>query len=506
MDGVATGYDGVRKENALHGERLIATVRLLLLVFRSVIMTVWAMSQASPPPPGLLRSVALPSYFVLCVVTIVALRRAKSSARWLPFAPHVLNLVDYAFILAMSVPATEHDPGAQRELLAMSLALILSYSVAREGALQAVVSTFLACASYLLAVRWVPGSTTAATAFIVGSFAAFSALALRVVIGLRKRASEAMRLGQYTLTERLGEGGMGEVYRATHAMLRRPTAVKLLKGQNETSLQRFEREVQLTARLKHPNTIAIFDYGRTPDGIFYYAMEYLDGLTLEQLVEEHGPQPPARVVHVLRQICGSLGEAHAVGLIHRDVKPANIALCDRGRAFDFVKVLDFGLVKNVATAGDTDTTDRMLTGTPLYLSPEAIAAPEKVDARSDLYAVGAVGYYLLTGDHVFGGRTLVEVCSHHLHTLPVRPSEKLGTPLPRDLEDVLLACLEKRPEARPRDANALAKQLAQCSCVDEWGDDEASAWWRDNRASVTRLTAARATALPERSFAVDPRR
>ena len=239
---------------------------------------------------------------------------------------------------------------------------------------------------------------------------------------------------------------MGAVYRARHAMLRRPTAVKLLPPERAGGhdVHRFEREVQATALLSHPNTVAIYDYGRTPDGIFYYAMEYLEGIDLEALVTGFGPQPPGRVVHLLGQVAGALGEAHAAGLVHRDVKPGNVILCQRGGAPDVAKVVDFGLVRELAGAGPrTETALDVVKGTPLYLSPEAITRPDRVDARSDLYAVGALAYFLLTGRHPFEGATVVEVCSHHLHTLPEPPSASSAAPCPADLEALVLACLEK---------------------------------------------------------------
>jgi serine/threonine-protein kinase len=306
---------------------------------------------------------------------------------------------------------------------------------------------------------------------------AVTSVASKVIYGLHEKALEVRKLGQYSLEDKIGEGGMGEVYRARHAMLRRPTAVKLLSGDgSEAQLRRFEKEVQLTARLTHPNTISIYDYGRTPDGIFYYAMELLDGFTLEQLVERHGPQSPGRVIHLVRQVCGALKEAHRAGLIHRDIKPANIFLTRRGEIPDFVKVLDFGLVREMKgdqhlTRSNIDT----VVGTPLFLSPEAVATPDRIDARADLYGLGCVAYFLVTGSAPFTGKNLIELCAHHLHTPPPPPSSRL--PVPEDLERVILACLAKDRAARPESAEALDRLLASCRDAGSWGDAEAEAWW-----------------------------
>jgi eukaryotic-like serine/threonine-protein kinase len=325
--------------------------------------------------------------------------------------------------------------------------------------------------------------------------AATATVTSSVIYGLRRQVTEARHLGQYTLVEKLGEGGMGVVYRARHAMLRRPTAIKLLRPDKAgaQSLARFEREVQLTAQLSHPNTVSIFDYGRTPDGVFYYAMEYLDGIDLETLVRVFGPQDPGRVVNILRQVAGSLAEAHALGLVHRDVKPANIILCQRGGVPDVAKVVDFGLAKDLegaSSAALTRATD--ITGTPMYLAPEAITDPETVDGRSDLYALGAVGYYLLAGAHVFEGGTLVEVCSHHLRTPPVAPSARLGRALPPDLESVILSCLEKEAARRPPTADAVSTHLAMCVGVDEWDEGRAREWWEEHREQIRGLARGRA--------------
>jgi serine/threonine-protein kinase len=331
---------------------------------------------------------------------------------------------------------------------------------------------------------------------------AVATVASRVIYGLHEKAREARQLGQYALEKKIGAGGMGEVYRAHHAMLRRPTAVKLLSGDgSEEQLRRFEKEVQLTARLTHPNTISIYDYGRTPDGIFYYAMELLDGLTLEQLIERHGAQPAGRVIHILRQVCGALKEAHRIGLIHRDIKPANIYLCRRGDIPDFVKVLDFGLVREVKRDGDLTLSNvNAVVGTPLYLPPEAIITPEQIDARADIYALGCTAYFLVTGTTPFSGHSAVEVCAHHLHSLPPPPSER--QPVALDLERVILACLAKNPDDRPQSAEALSRVLELCRDAGDWSESDAEAWWGERTSSEPEAIATPPISgeLPRRTF------
>jgi tRNA A-37 threonylcarbamoyl transferase component Bud32 len=318
-----------------------------------------------------------------------------------------------------------------------------------------------------------------------GALLAVALSATRVIRRLRRQVRAAQQLGQYTLLEKLGEGAVGVVYKARHAMMRRPTAIKLLADESRIPqrLARFEREVQLTSELTHPNTIAIYDYGRTPEGVFYYAMEYVEGLTLEQLVELSGPVPAARMAHLLRQACGALAEAHAVGLIHRDIKPANLMIGKRGGIADFLKVMDFGLVKDIGVGPDgerpaaiTESATIAVVGTPLYLAPEAIARPSEVDGRADLYALGAVAYYLLVGAPVFGGQTVVEVCSQHLHATPVPPSERAAQAIPAALEAVILRCLQKRPADRYASAEELAAALA--GAAGSWTDADAWAWWK----------------------------
>ncbi|MCA9604903.1 MAG: serine/threonine protein kinase [Myxococcales bacterium] len=323
-------------------------------------------------------------------------------------------------------------------------------------------------------------TTSEGLTFMSGAFVVATSVTSHVIYGLRRQVSDAMRLGQYQLDRKLGEGGMGVVYRATHVMLRRPTAVKLLPtdAAAERSVARFEREVQQTSRLEHPNSVRIFDYGRTPEGQFYYAMELLDGVTLRQLVEREGPLPEARVRHLLAQAAHALAEAHALGLVHRDVKPANIMLCDRGRIPDTVKVLDFGLVKVTdEERGDAELTHaNAILGTPQYMAPEAIRTPEEVGPPADVYALGAVGFYLVTGQPVFRGDSVVEICAKHLEAPPPRPSAVLGRAVDPDLEDVLLSCLAKDPRTRPADGAALADALEALE-LRGWTTADARAWW-----------------------------
>ena len=312
----------------------------------------------------------------------------------------------------------------------------------------------------------------------------------RVVHGLRVEVLAARKLGQYTLEEKLGEGGMGEVYRARHSRLRRPTAVKLLpvSRSSEKAVKRFETEVQLTAALTHPNTITIFDYGRIDDGIFYYAMELLPGATLGQVVSIDGPQPAARVIKIIEQAAGALQEAHAAGLIHRDIKPANIMLTRQGIDPDAVKVLDFGLVRPINRAEDEAVTqDESLVGTPLYMAPEAITAADSVGPLSDIYSLGAVGYFLLTGTHVFSGANLVEMCAHHLHTEPESIADRLGRPVAGDLETTIMQCLAKRPEDRPDGAAALLTLLQRCKDHGGWTAEDSEAWWERNQPALDEL-------------------
>jgi eukaryotic-like serine/threonine-protein kinase len=299
---------------------------------------------------------------------------------------------------------------------------------------------------------------------------------------LHRQAGEARKLGQYVLKEKLGEGGMGEVYRAEHVLLRRPCALKVIRPEragDPKNLRRFEREVQAIATLTHPNTVQVYDYGHTEDGTFYYVMEYLPGLTLDQIVKEHGPLPPARAVHFLRQISAALREAHAIGLIHRDIKPGNVMVCQRGGIHDVAKLLDFGLVLPLGsdTADEKLTQEGAVAGTPAFMSPEQAGGQEMPDARSDIYSVGALAYYLLTGKPPFAGRTGFKVLAAHLYERPEAVS-KHHPEVPPDVEALVHRCLAKDPADRFQDAASLEAALAECPSGGLWTGQDAEAWWQ----------------------------
>ncbi len=315
-------------------------------------------------------------------------------------------------------------------------------------------------------------------------------LTWRIVHRLARAVHEAQQLGSYRLVELLGRGGMGEVWRAKHRMLARPAAIKLVRpeilgaGDSEDQqvlLTRFEREAQATATLRSPHTVELYDFGIADDGTFYYVMELLDGLDLESLVKNFGPIPPERAIHLLHQVCDSLGEAHESGLIHRDIKPANIFACRYGRSVDFVKVLDFGLVKTRGERGGDElalTADGVVRGTPGYMAPEQVLGDRPTDARTDIYALGCLAYWLLAGELVFQGTTAMEVMVHHAHSQPVPPSDRTELPISASIDEVILSCLAKDPAERPQSADELSQRLDACSHdVEPWTPERADRWW-----------------------------
>ena len=319
---------------------------------------------------------------------------------------------------------------------------------------------------------------------------AFAYVAARVVYGLGRQVAAAREMGSYRLEERLGQGGMGEVWRARHRLLARPAAIKLIRRlpgndqsgpESEDAIRRFGREAQAIAQLRSPHTVELFDFGVADDGAFYYVMELLDGLDTDALVRRFGPLPPERAVHLLRQVCHSLSEAESRGLVHRDIKPANIFLCRYGEDYDFVKVLDFGIVK-----GPRQETDPALTGatavqgTPAFIAPEQALGGTVLDGRADIYATGCVAYWLLTGQLVFTAETPLGLMMHHASTAPSAPSARTDQPIPRALDELVLSCLSKDPAERPQTARELGGRLAGATGGAEWTQDRARGWWRSH--------------------------
>jgi serine/threonine-protein kinase len=316
-----------------------------------------------------------------------------------------------------------------------------------------------------------------------------STVTSRTIYGLRQQVKEASEIGQYTLEEKIGSGGMGEVWRARHRMLIRPAAVKLVSARElgsapsrdpELRLRRFEREARATAGLKSPHTVQLYDFGVTDDGTFYYVMELLDGMDLNTLVERFGPVPAERAIHLMLQVCASLDDAHQNGLVHRDIKPANIVVSRVGTDWDFVKVLDFGLVKLESAQQSEEslrlTADNSVSGTPAFIAPEVVlGAP--TDHRVDIYALGCVGYWLLTGKFVFEGPGLVKVMSDHIHTPPAPPSSRSELPIPPELDALILECLAKGPDQRPANASALQSRLQAIPVATPWTRERAERWW-----------------------------
>ena len=319
----------------------------------------------------------------------------------------------------------------------------------------------------------------------------------RVVYRLGTEVKRARELGGYQLEEKLGEGGMGEVWRARHRMLARPAAIKLIRpsfaatahdGVPESAVRRFEREAQVIARLRSPHTVELFDFGIAADGAFYYAMELLEGLDADSLLQRFGPMPVERAVYLLRQICHSLSEAESCGLVHRDIKPANVFVCHYGEEYDFVKVLDFGVVAAARDPADMNTMytrDDAIIGTPGFMAPEQAMGAD-LDARADIYSTGCVAYWLLTGQLVFTAPTAMGLLMQHAQAPPTPPSARTPQPIPKALDDLVLSCLAKDPAQRPQSARELSLRLAELEGANAWTQDRARDWWATHRLSVAK--------------------
>ena len=482
-------------------------VLLSKLMFWSFIVLVGAMvglyrqhPQITPPRQNDIYVIATIGVALLAVIWRGFLVRRELSLRWL----YTIDLfyacsTGIVFACAAYLASARHYAAWVNVMWAILTTFLRTIVIPSSGKRTAVAGVLmfapLLVSSVLIALHTEPeipaDSYVAGALMIIVTVVLLATSGSRVIYGLRRQVSAAMRLGQYTLDRKIGEGGNGSVYRAHHALLRRPTAVKLMLPDRigAETLDRFEREVQHMSHLTHWNTVAVYDYGRSPDGVFYYAMEYLDGINLENLVIDFGRQPADRVRAILVQVCGSLKEAHHRGIIHRDIKPANIILCERGDEPDVAKVVDFGLVKEFSA----DKGESTILGTPAYVAPEAITDPSAIGPAADLYALGCVGYFLLTGRRVFEGKTAVDVCVQHVTAQPKPPSSH-GVKLPAELEQIILRCLAKQPSERPESAGALMKLLRDVPAANDWSDEEALRWWSDFR-KLERPTSASADTM-----------
>jgi hypothetical protein len=380
----------------------------------------------------------------------------------------IIGLFLLMVVHGIFIPHRWHETAAVVMTMALAPALVLVLFEVRHHELVPQVSE-------LMSWRYV--STNSVIVLIGAILATYSSYVLN---GLRQEVHEAKRYGQYELVRKLGSGGMGEVFLAEHVLMKRPCALKLIHSAaagESRAVARFEREVRTTASLTHPHTIEIYDYGHTDDGTFYYVMEYLPGLGLDQLLAEHGPLPPGRAIYLLRQVCSALAEAHSAGLIHRDLKPGNLFVSERGGLCDFVKVLDFGLVKQVQEPSAARlTADHVVSGTPHYMAPEQALGSQELDARSDLYALGAIAYHMLCGKPPFSGDNPIVVMIAHAHETPT-PLSSHQVNIPDDLQQVVMRALSKSPADRFANATELEQALTNCSAANEWDAQQAAIWW-----------------------------
>lgn len=394
--------------------------------------------------------------------------------------------------LAPTLGMLQRPPGTRPEmgaLLAVTVALCLRAALVPSSTRRTLLVGSLAMAPVLFLGPTIQDPTviglqqqTALRLWAWGLTAlAATAVTSRVIYGLHRR----LQLGPYELGRQLGRGGMGVVYEARHALLRRPTAVKLVRGWafDSEAVRRFEREARVTSELSNPNTVALYDYGSTEDGTLYYAMELIDGLNLLELIELGGPVPAARAAHLLRQMAASLAEAHSRGLVHRDIKPSNVMVCRTPGSEDLAKVLDFGLASRLE-GGEALTAENVVLGTPQYLAPETIGGIRQSGPAADVYAAGAVGYYLLTGAAPFDGPSLMAIVTAHLLKPPPAPSARSPVPVPQDLEEVILRCLAKSPDDRYADGAGLLEALDACATTTEWNKHDARRWWDEVGATL----------------------
>jgi eukaryotic-like serine/threonine-protein kinase len=458
-----------------------------------VVVTPWSLSQPIPPINAAVEIMAFAASILMFLYARYASHAAATKTN-AGLAYYVLNAAAVAVINTWSRTASEAALGqvSWNAIVILVASMILPATPLRMLGASLVAASMDPFGVWTAHLRGAPSPSIARTLVLFMPNYACAIVAMlpsRVLYRMGNQLRHARDMGGYRLVELLGRGGMGEVWRAEHRLLARDAAIKIVRPEllgasteadAKSMLRRFEREAQATAALSSPHTIQVFDFGATDDHSFYYVMELLAGRDLESLVKEFGPVPARRVLYLLRQACHSLADAHARGLIHRDITPANIYVCRMGRDYDFVKVLDFGLVKvNASDAGQQTllTGARTTTGTPAFMAPEAIVDQDAVDERADVYALGCVAYFLLTGQLVFEADTPTKMFLQHLQAQPVPPSQRTEMPIPPELDALVLACLEKDPDRRPQDAEQLLEMLLRCRIRESWDNDAARAWW-----------------------------
>ncbi|HEY5945360.1 MAG TPA: serine/threonine-protein kinase [Kofleriaceae bacterium] len=461
----------------------------VLLVASQAVLWETTLKSKKPEHQNAIYVAAVAALVLMAVLWRICLVRHRLSFGWLYFLDYFYALGSGTVLGMAALFAYDYPPSHYVSLIYAYIAIFTRTIIVPSTGRRTLLAGSLCfgpmvTAAIILGITYnlmAPGHVFALGATLLSGVAiVLAASGSDIIYGLRQKVSAAQQLGAYKLERKIGEGGNGAVYLAHHIMLRRPTAVKLLLPDRvgAENVERFEREVQHMSQLTHPNTVAVFDYGRSPEGHFYYAMEYLGGgVDLQNLVAKYGPQPGGRVAQILGQVCGALSEAHDNQIIHRDIKPANIILCERGGMPDFVKVVDYGLVKEITAKGNVST--QVILGTPAYVAPEAITDPENVGPACDLYALGAVGYFLLTGKRVFEGKTAVDICIQHVTAQPKPPSQAAAIYVQPELEAILMKCLSKKPGDRFASAYDLAAALRGLPATKDWDLPDARLWWRE---------------------------
>jgi serine/threonine-protein kinase len=497
-DGAATQlvWSGLTPDLLARARRRVKTVAWIMLVVMGLGAVIdlgyAALIIGEVHPAWLVGSVIA----LLVNVAFVLMARSARVAHLTVLRAALVYEVAFCFFLAVLTPWLMYVEIGEVPYVTWVTPLIIFFPLIVPSPPRVTLMTALAAAATrplgLFVLQEAAGADLSAAAYVVSTLSPAFAVILayagsRVVHGISVDLSAAQRMGSYTLETRLGVGGMGEVWRARHHLLARPAAVKLIRSetlaqgseQQRVIVGRFEREAQATAQMCSPHTIQLYDFGVTDSGTFYYVMELLSGLDLDAIVSRFGPLPASRVIHLLLQVCDSLGEAHERGLIHRDIKPANIYVCRYGRRVDHVKVLDFGLVKFRDRDGDGDlelTADGRVSGTPAFIAPEQVMSQD-VDARTDIYQLGCVTFWLLTGTHVFRAGTAMGAMMMHVQAAPEAPSSRAEQSIPEALDRLVLSCLEKDPARRPQSIDQLAERLGACDVGETWTEDRARKWW-----------------------------